>query len=294
MEQLSFRPAIFDDRPRILEIAAQMWDGDDYLPDVIDDWLDAPDAHLIVALLDERVVGLARYDRTIPGYAWFEGLRTDPAHQGRGIAKALTAHLVDLAGRDAVERIGLSTYFDNHASQRVSAGFGFVKVVGFAACSAAAAALRPAAAFSPHVESVPLDEARAFVFASEALAAGAGFLPHSWRFYPFGRAPELAMRHMAHRLGIRDGNRLAALLCIGDHTPHGPSSFSLDFLDGEPAAMPELVRHALSLISREKYIEAMVPCREGVALPTLEVLKAVGFEPWNDGREDVFVFEREL
>jgi hypothetical protein len=125
------------------------------------------------------------------------------------------------------------------------------------------------------------------------LAAGRGFLPHSWRFYPFHRGPELAMRRMTHRLGIRQGKRLAALLCIGDHTPHGPSSFSLDFLEGEPAALAVLVRHALTTLSTtENYVEAMVPCRDGVAVKTMSLLRDLGFEPWNGGKEDVLVFER--
>jgi GNAT superfamily N-acetyltransferase len=293
MDQLAFRPASFDDRARILEIAAQTWEGDDYIPDVIDDWLAPSGARLIVAVLDGRVVGLARYDRTIPGYAWFEGLRMDPAYQGRGIAKAITGHLVELAKADRVERMGLSTYMDNHASQKVSAGFGFAKVVGFAACSASSENLRPKAAPSAQEESVSAEEAIAFISSSEALAAGKGFLPHSWRFYPFHRAPALAIGHMAHRLGIRDGGRLAALLCIGDHTPHGPSSFSLDFLEGEPEALAELVGHALSLITTESYVEAMVPCRDGVALPTMALLQTLGFEAWNGGNSDVLVLERE-
>ncbi len=292
MSELVFRPAVFDDKQAILAIAAQTWEGDDYIPEVVDDWLSAHEARLIVAVLDERVVGLARYDRTFPGYAWFEGLRTDPSYQGRGIARALTGYLVGLAEADGVDRIGLSTYFDNAASQRVSAAFGFGRVAGFAACSAEAQALRPLAERSPAVETVPVDEALAFVEASDALAAGRGFLPHSWRFYPFGRKPRLAMNKMAHRLGLRDGGRLAGLLCIGDHTPHGPSSFSMDFLEGRPDALPELIRHGLSLISTERYVEAMVPCRDGVALPGLAALEAAGFEAWNGGKEDVLIFER--
>ena len=292
MTEPTFRPARLQDKARILEIAAQTWEGDDYIPDVIDEWLSSRTASLIVAEIEGRVVGGARYDHTFPGYAWFEGLRVEPGYTGRGIAKAMTGRLVEMAQADRVERIGLSTYMDNFASQKVSTSFGFSKVVGFAACSADAKKAKQLAALSGRVETVPLEEAIAFVGSSKALAAGRGFLPHSWRFYPFARGPELALGHMAHRLGIRESGRLVALLCMGDHTPHGPASFSLDFLEGEPEALAELVRHGLNFITGEKYVEAMAPCRDGVALPTLEVLKAAGFEPWNGGREDVLVFER--
>ncbi len=292
MDQLVFRTATPADRARILEIAAQTWEGDDYIPDVIDQWLTAPEARLIVAVLEGRVAGLARYDRTFPGYAWFEGLRVDAGLQGRGIAKAITGYLVELAEADGVERMGLSTYLDNDASQRVSAGYGFRKAAGFAACSAAAEAVRPFAVRSPRAESVPMAEAIAFVARSDALAAGKGFLPHSWRFYPFGRGPELAIHRMAHRLGIRVDGRLVGLVCLGDPTPHGPASLSFDFVDGEPAALAELIGHGLTLLTDEKNVEAMVPCRDGAALPTLGLLQSAGFEAWQDGKEDVLVFER--
>jgi GNAT superfamily N-acetyltransferase len=292
MDDLIFRTALPSDKPQILEIAAQTWDGDDYIPYVIDDWLDSGTTSLIAAESHGRVVGVARYVRLFPRYAWFEGLRVDPAYTGRGIAKHLTQRLVELAQADGVERIGLSTYLNNHASQRVSAAFGFGRVIGFAACSADAKGVKHVALSSDRVEEVPVEEALAIVRASEALSAGRGFLPHSWRFYPFFHGPELAMSHIAHRLGIRHDGKLRAMLCIGDHTPHGPTSFSLDFLEGEPEALVELVRHGLCLITQESYIEAMVPCRDGVALPTLQVLREIGFEPWNGGREDVLVFER--
>ncbi len=281
------------DKPAVLAIAAQTWDGDDYIQDVLDDWLASATGTVVVAELDDRVVGLGRYDRTFPRYGWLEGLRVDPEFTGRGVAKALTAHMIELARRDGADRLGLSTYFDNLASQRVSMSFGFMHVAGFAACSADAASLRPRAIVSDRVEVIPPNEAIAFIATSQALAAGQGFLPHSWRFYPWSRGPELALGRMAHRLGIRQRDQLVALICIGDHAPHGPASCSIDFLEGPDELCAELVRHALTLLTTEHYLEAMVPCREGQALSTLAVLRGQGLEPWNGGREDVLVFERD-
>jgi GNAT superfamily N-acetyltransferase len=289
-----FRLADRADKPRILEIAGTVWEGDDYIPAVIDDWLRPGSAQLVVATIDGVLVALARYDRTFPRYAWFEGLRTDPAYQGRGLAKALTGRLVQLAEADGADRIGLSTYFDNYASQKVSAAFGFAPVATFAASSADAAVVRRNAAFSPAVEDVPLTEAAAFVSASVALRLGRDFLPHSWRFYPFARGPQIALGHMERLLGLRRGGSLVALLCIGDSAPHGPAGVSLDFLEGDASDLDTLVRHALYVVNRGKYWEAMVPCLEERATAAMPVLKEMGFEFWNNGREDVIVFEKDL
>jgi GNAT superfamily N-acetyltransferase len=290
----AFRLAVPADKPRILEIAAQVWEGDDYIPQVIDDWLAPGQAQLVVATLDDQLAALARYDRTFPGYAWFEGLRTDPAYQNRGLARALTGHLVDRARAGGVECIGLSTYFDNLASQKVSASYGFERVASFAYCMAEAGAASTRAVFSPEVEQVSVSEAVTFVASSEALRLGRGFLPHSWRFYPFARGPEIALGHMEHLLGVRKGGILTALLCIGDQTPHGSESFSIDFLAGAQEAAAVLVRHALSVARAGKYVEAMAPCEEGRSSVALPVLRDLGFEVWNDGAADVFVYEKDL
>jgi GNAT superfamily N-acetyltransferase len=293
LDNIAIRPAAPADRPAILGIAAQIWEGGDYLPDVIDDWLKPGPAELIVATVDERVVGLGRYVAEFPRFAWLEGLRVDPQLQGKGIAKALTAAMVEKADRAGAELVALSTYLDNYASQKVSAAFGFEQAVGFAYCEGKPeAALRHAVA-SARVTDVPRGEALAFVAASRSLRAGAGYLPHSWRFYPFDRGPEIALGAMERLLGIRDAaGGLAALLCLGDRSPHGATVLSIDFLEGEQEAMAELVRHALTLARGEKYLEAMVPCEDEVALPSLLALTGVGFEVWNEGKADVLVYER--
>jgi predicted N-acetyltransferase YhbS len=292
MNELSFRLATPADKPEILAIAAHTWDGEDYLSDVIDDWLQPGPAQLLVATLDGRVVGLGRFAAEFPGFVWLEGLRVDPRRQGQGIAKALTARMVDMADALGADLVALSTYFDNYASQRVSAAFGFKPAVGFAYCEGKPAAVLPHAAASPRVVDIPREEALAFIAGSRSLAAGAGYVPHSWRFYPFSRDPQAALGRMARLLGIRAGGRLAALLCLGDPTPHGPTVMSLDFLEGDAAAMAELVRHALTLVRDEKYLEAMVPREAGRCLPSLAALTGAGFVVWNEGEADVFVYER--
>jgi GNAT superfamily N-acetyltransferase len=207
-DNLTLRCAVDSDRADILAIAAQIWDGDDYLPDVIDEWLKPGSAQLIVATLGGRVVGLGRCDVEFPGFAWLEGLRVDPAYQGQGVAKALTARMVAIADAAGVELAALSTYIDNTASQKVSAAFGFKPAVGFAYCEGRPENVQPHAAVSPRAMEVARDEAREFIRASGSLRAGAGYLAHSWRFYPFHSGPDMALGHMRRLWGIRDGERL--------------------------------------------------------------------------------------
>jgi len=291
---ISFRLVTPADKPRILEIAAQVWEGEDYVPDVIDDWLAPTSAVLIAACVGDTPVAFGRYDQLLPDYVWLEGLRTDPAWQGRGIAKALTAHMLARARADGAQRVGLSTYLDNLASQRTVEAHGFHRAAGFVYLEARAdAPARGQAQLSARVAEVSPGEAAAFIAGSAALALGRGFLPQGWRFHPFARSPAQALAAIAHLLGVRRAGQLAALLCLA-RPVHGPHVASISFLEGEPAAMAELARHALHLAAAARYVEAMIPRQGEIAAPALAVLQALGFAVWNDGREDVFVYERVL
>ena len=73
------RLATSEDRPRILEISAQIWEGEDYVPAVIDDWLSAPGSELLVATLAGELIAFAHLQWLSPHYVWLEGIRTDPA-----------------------------------------------------------------------------------------------------------------------------------------------------------------------------------------------------------------------
>jgi GNAT superfamily N-acetyltransferase len=291
---VTFRPATPADKPAILAIAAQVWEGDDYVPDVIDDWLAEPDADLVAACVGDQLVAFARYDRVLPRHAWFEGLRTDPAWQNRGLGKAMTAHLLERARADGMARVGLSTYFDNLASQRVTESHGFSRVAGFVYCEAGQdSPARAAAAVCEEIEVISRNEAAAFILHSLFMAAAQSFLPHSWRFYPFTRAPQVALSRMARVFGIRRNGALAALLCMGAAT-HGPDAASIDFLDGDPALLPRLARHALHLAGSARHVESMMPCWNGVSAPAVAVLRELGFTVWNEGQEDVYIYERSL
>lgn len=80
----------------MLELTKTIWEGEDYVPQVWDDWLADPHGQLSVAEIGGRVVGLGKLTRLAPGEWWLEGLRVDPQWQGRGIGRALHEYHVGL------------------------------------------------------------------------------------------------------------------------------------------------------------------------------------------------------
>ncbi|MEN8041911.1 MAG: GNAT family N-acetyltransferase, partial [Actinomycetota bacterium] len=69
----------------------------DYVPRVIDDWIDDPSGIVMVAEDDRQVVAMGRADLLTPTEAWFHGARVRPSHRGRGIAGLLAEESIDWA-----------------------------------------------------------------------------------------------------------------------------------------------------------------------------------------------------
>ncbi|NIA03369.1 MAG: hypothetical protein GWP12_02380, partial [Nitrospirae bacterium] len=116
---------------------------------------------------------------------------------------------------------------------------------------------------------------------------------HGWKFYPFERDPKHVLSGMQYVLGIKEDGQLIALLCVGKSLSH-EKEFTIDFIDGRPDALDDLLRHALHLATQNRGVEMMVPKDEIGQAPILPILQHMGFAAWNGFAPDVFVYERNL
>jgi len=274
------RRAIESDRARILEISSQIWGGDDYVLDLLDGWFADLEGELVVAALDDHVISFAHRTWLCPGIAWFEGMRTDPAFQGRGAGKAITEHLIR-AVRDArATHIELSTYIDNKASIHIIESYGFQLVGTFSYLE------RPHDSESPEtvgevssIRSLSEQETLEFVRNSDYLSLAQRRFSHGWKFFPFDHDPKKAIVDLECRLGYWELDELKAALCIR-HRPDHEGWITINFLDGEPDAMCALLDHAVSLYAGTT-MEIMVPIRSGRHAAALKLLRRAGFKSWS-------------
>ena len=289
MTAIELRPATPEDRPRIVEISSQIWDGHDYVPELLDEWFADADGEVVGAVLDGRLVGFARRTWLAPRLAWFEGIRTDPASRGRGVGRAITEHLIHQAGAAGAARICLSTYVDNEASIHIIESCGFERVATFVYRERPADAppIEVGLEADPHIVGVTEEETIDFVADSSFLRLANRRFPRGWRFFPFDHDPAAAVARMSVRLGWRS-SRLEALLC--SRWPPGAPKTVVNFLDGEPKAMRELLRYALALYPASE-IAFMVPAAGGLVAAVDPLLEEHGFALWADGDPDVFLYE---
>ncbi len=84
--RIYFRELTPDDVPAIKDISKDIWDGDDYIPYVIQDWLQDKNCMNYGTFIDEaktELIGFGRvksYDKDI---AWLEGGRIKVSYQGK-------------------------------------------------------------------------------------------------------------------------------------------------------------------------------------------------------------------
>jgi GNAT superfamily N-acetyltransferase len=290
---VTIRTARLADRERIVAISSQIWEGDDYVPQVIDEWLRMRDSEVAVADLNGSVIAFGRTVNLTPGYVWLEGIRTDTAAQGQGAGRALTEYFIEKATREGAQRIGLSTYVDNLASIHIIERYRFVRLASFILAEAKLdGPARSTAELSPLVSAVLFDEARAWILGSASMTKSCGFLSQGWKFWPVARPGVVAWQPFDAAIGIRSGDGSLRSLLVVCRPDHGPGEASIDFADGSPEDLDVLVRHALALHPGAKYIQTMIPAGQAVHTNLLETVTGLEFDVWRHGEPDVFVFER--
>ncbi len=179
--ELNIRHAEPGDRPALEAIAAQTWDGDDYLPRVLDVWFADPHDGFYVATFRDQVVGVTKLTRFAEGEWWLEGLRVDPAFQGRGISRILHHFVINEARQHREGVIRFSTASLNEAVHKLAAQTGFefkAAYLGYSADPLAepVATLRQLAADDgPRV--------RAWLAASAHFARAQRSIEYDWSFY---------------------------------------------------------------------------------------------------------------
>lgn len=125
MGKLIVRAARASDKEAVVAFSAQIWAGYDYLPRVWDHWLEEPHGAFLVAELDGKPVGTDKITVLAPGEVWLEGLRVDPHHRGKGIARALNKRAMEIVAELRPTTVRFSTAADNWASRHMGEEAGF-------------------------------------------------------------------------------------------------------------------------------------------------------------------------
>jgi GNAT superfamily N-acetyltransferase len=116
------RLATPDDVPAMLHISSRTWGGEDYLAEVMDEWLADPNGYYYVAFDQDILVGMSRLTQLGVGEWWLEGIRVEPERYSQGIGRALHIYCIEQAHQLNGEHDGLLrlvTSSQNHAIHKL-------------------------------------------------------------------------------------------------------------------------------------------------------------------------------
>lgn len=125
------RPALRKDTGDVLELSSHIWDGNDYIPSVWDEWLAEPDGLLGVAEYHGRVVGVFKLTKFQDDEWYMEGLRVHPDFRDIGIASHIHHYVLETWRKMGSGMIRLVTGSYNEKVHRMCEETGFKRVAEF-------------------------------------------------------------------------------------------------------------------------------------------------------------------
>jgi len=173
------RPILPSDTPDVLEFCKYIWEGNDYIPYVWNEWLADPKGHLFTAEFDGHAVGIARVTHLAPKQWWFEGLRVNLDFHDKKIGSQIHEYITDwwLANGDGTVRLWSNSkrVKVHHLCERL--GFIHKQEVTF---YAATPLDEPVDSFVPaRVDEIP--EMTEFALRSTSLSVAGGMMDMGWQ-----------------------------------------------------------------------------------------------------------------
>lgn len=171
------RPALPRDQADVIEFCKEIWEGEDYVPEVWEEWFNDPNGLLAVAAYGGHAIGCAKVSLLSTGQWWLEGFRVDPRHQGRKVGSLLHNYVTEwwLANGDG--QLRLMTDAGNFAVHHLCHKTGYVKT--HEVCGYKAAPMEELTnAFTPVTDT---SLAAAFAIESESVRATDGLVDLGWR-----------------------------------------------------------------------------------------------------------------
>jgi GNAT superfamily N-acetyltransferase len=175
--QVLFRPAIESDQADVIEFCKGIWEGDDYVPLVWEDWFKDQEGLLAVAEYNGHAIGCSKISRILSGQWWLEGFRVDPRYQGLKVGTYLHNHVTNWWLENGEGTIRLMTDAGNFAVHHLCQKTGYIKI-GEVCGYKAAPLVEQTDRFTPVSD---MEGASAFAMESESIKSTGGLVDLGWR-----------------------------------------------------------------------------------------------------------------
>jgi len=283
-----FRELRHEDIPAIKEISNDIWEGDDYIPYVIKEWLQEKDCLNYGTFIDENkkeLIGFGRVKLYNKDVAWLEGGRIKLSYQGQGIGKLQLGYAIEYAAKSGVKVAQYDTATDNSASISLAKYYGFKQKKSMDLVMVNSDDIKLNEKLSLKVDKLTAKEAKEIY---KEMDIGPGDeICIGWSYIP--------LNYITDENGSWIYNRDAILQKIEFGVAYDyelPSEQELWMITyGKPKAARDLIQYTIQKeLESEEAKVFEVFCRSDV----VELIKEMGFEYHKHERYGVLLFEKAL
>jgi len=280
-----------EDKKRVLEIAAKIWEGDDYLPQVFDEWVHDPNGVFAGLWENEILIGFGHLKYLTPTDIWLEGLRKDPDLNVKGVGEKLSHYYLKILKQNPnITSVRFSTYFDNIASIRLNEKFGFKKILYLSHKELELKKVENPKILTNLTIEKDFNRIQKYIVNSSFLRLSKNFICKGWIVYPYSRELLKQFYYKGQILSFQE-NEVIKGVAIYSKVKY-KDVFWISFLEAENELIyAELLQYLINIAKsqKKKYIE--------INLPELTKLKKVcakyKFESWKQ-ENDFFLYELPL
>lgn len=198
MSTFLLRPARPEDADAVAALSAHIWEGDDYVPRRFADWTADSLGQFTLVWEGDQLVAFGKLTRLRPEQWWLEGLRVHPQQRGRGIARLLHNHAVQLADEIGRGTLRFATAHENLAVHQLAAGTGFRLAASFCLAEAPARSGPTPTGHLATVKAAEVGAVREWLSASAQFKAWGSFYEERWKWLEL--APDLQRLLQQERL----------------------------------------------------------------------------------------------
>jgi len=292
---MQLRPAQTSDIPAIKGLSESIWDGGDYLPRLIADWIS--EGGVYTGIVNGEIVGVSRIRKLAEDEWWLEGLRIAVAQQGLGYGRELHNLTLDELKRIGKGIVRFASADTNHSiPPALKSGFREILRLPFTYAELPHHKTIKSAWQAVLEENKITVNAKATPQLRELLKTAssidyAGLIRQGWEFYNYSEERLNAWLGQSVVLTTSDKGEVkaAAVLSTDYQRPH---NLDLNMLTGDKKTVreriiPSLVAAAMVQPERFNDIYVCVPARYR------DVLTGTGFQSADFFRDQI-VFEAEI
>lgn len=283
-----FRRVAQADKERVLEISSKIWEGNDFIEYVFDEWVKDTEGEFTLGEKDGAIVGFAKYTKHNDSEAWFEGIRVDEKYAGQGFGKAITQYFISRAKAEAVEYIRLSAYVGSKESIKIVESLGFKKDGYFTTGSKELDTLeRDAAASKTVINIMSTATAWDLITRGNAYYMSNGYIGFGWTFRKATYELVDSLVKDKRVYGVLKEGKLSSVLVLTEDS-HMDGGLCAGFVDGDMAAMKELLEFSIQQAKARgmKHCDVMAPMDERL----INAMELCGYEFLSKRYREVNVF----